>query len=687
MSRDGDLEIVLRWDRRKDTFDIGVRFDILDDNVEDWLPPDEPVRIDLDRLAQLRADEAAYGAALTEMVLGGRKVEPFVLRALNRIEGQGRVHVRLHLAAPPRFHAIRWELLRDPRTGRPMATQSDILLSRYLNSPDWRPIPAREEHALRALIVVAAPNNLNEWEGHQFAPVAVDEELARAQTALRHVPQFRSLSGGEATLTDLLNALEKGVDILYLVCHGFLRGDIPMLVLEGPGGTAEIVDGRVLTERMSELENRPTIALLSSCQSAGADAQMWSRDEGALAALGPRLASIGVAAVVAMQGNITMKTASLFGPAFFEALARNGRVHEAMAAGRRAVQDERDWWVPVLFSRLRSGRTFYRPAFTERQEATWQSLQLKLSNSAVTPVLGPGLASDIIGSRQEIARSWVEQWQLPISSHDQGDLAKVAQFLRVRGNNAGDVWVRLQAHLLKEMVQRRGAHGGEQAWALPDEKLAGPSPVPAILEVGKRLRRDDEGDPYRVMAGLQLPIYITTAWTDLLQEALKDVDREPITMMFPWNGHIPVTRTRVEPTVQKPLVYHLYGRLDRPETLVLTEDDYFEWITAWIAARRSIPPSVQHALSARSLLFLGYSLDDWDFRVIFQGIKSFGSGKRNLLSQNLHVGVQLSPQSQTIEPEAAQEYLESYFGDDKITIYWGDTRQFLDDLRKRSARP
>jgi hypothetical protein len=47
------------------------------------------------------------------------------------------------------------------------------------------------------------------------------------------------------------------------------------------------------------------------------------------------------------------------------------------------------------------------------------------------------------------------------------------------------------------------------------------------------------------------------------------------------------------------------------------------------------------------------------------------------------VGVQLSPGSQTIEPEAAQEYLESYFGEDKISIYWGETRRFLDELRHR----
>ena len=69
--------------------------------------------------------------------------------------------------------------------------------------------------------------------------------------------------------------------------------------------------------------------------------------------------------------------------------------------------------------------------------------------------------------------------------------------------------------------------------------------------------------------------------------------------------------------------------------------------------------------------------------MVFQAIKSFGGS--SLLQENLHVGVQLSPESQLIEPEAAQEYLESYFGNDKVNIYWGETRRFLDELRARTG--
>ena len=181
-------------------------------------------------------------------------------------------------------------------------------------------------------------------------------------------------------------------------------------------------------------------------------------------------------------------------------------------------------------------------------------------------------------------------------------------------------------------------------------------------------------------------VYVTTAWTNLLQEALRSAGKEPVTMKFLW--HEPVDPPRPEgepkPTVQKPLVYHLFGHLEDLRSLVLSEDDYFAWFTAWLQKRKDVPHVVKTALISRSLLFLGFRLDDWDFRVVFHAIKSFEGS--SLLQQNQHAGVQLSPdESALIEPEAAQEYLESYFGDDKVDIYWGETADFLREFRARTG--
>lgn len=708
MPGDADLEFGLTWNPRGDGGDnagptaavldmdpidtgeleVNLRFQNPEENVDRILPPVPPVSIDLARLRRLGTDEEAGGKALGEMVLRADDVLPFFQEAVAATEtDETTLHLRLHLDAPPQFHALRWESLRDPRSGDPIATRSSVLFSRYLSSPDWRPIPAVAKHDLRALVAVAGPRDIDRFTPNQrsLAPVDVDGELARARAALAEFHEVTELAKGEATLPKILAALEAGADVLYLVCHGALIEDVPLLYLEKADATTERVDGRKLVERLMALPRRPTVVMLCSCQSATGRGEQWSADEGELSALGPRIAAAGVSAVVAMQGDVSMTTVGAFAPAFFTELAKDGIVDRSMAAARRAVQHRPDWWVPVLFSRLRSGRTYYKPEFSERADSTWETLRVQMRTGNFTPVLGPGLADSILGSRQDIARRFVKRWQMPLATHNQGDLAQVAQYLRVR---SAVTTPRSQVidYLGEEIANRsRDAKPGDPFYDLPLDRQR---PADAISEVGRRIRKEDPGDPYRVMAALPVSVYVTTAWTDLLQEALREADppREPVTLTFPWNemGDVDALANLEEPSKERPLVYHLFGRLDRPRSLVLTEDDYFQWITAWVTRRKDIPPDVSEALVEKSLMFVGFRLDDWDFRVVFNGVKSFG-GNAALFGQSLHVGVQLSPENQLIEAEAAQEYLESYFGNDRVNIFWGETRHFLDQFRAQTS--
>jgi hypothetical protein len=707
MPGDADLEFGLTWSPHKDAggnlaptaavldadpLDIGdlevnLRFQSPADNVDRLLPPVPPVSIDLALLRSLRLNEEAYGRALSNMVLRVSDVLPFFQEAVAATEsGELTLHLRLYINAPPQFHALRWESLRDPRSGDAIATRSGVLVSRYLTSPDWRPIPAVAKHDLHAIVAVAGPRDIGEYTPNQrpLAPVHVEEEVARARAALGDFQEIKVLANGGATLAGILAGLEAGVDVLYLVCHGALIDDVPVLYLETADRTADRVDGRKLVERLTGLPKRPTVVMLCSCQSGSGGSEQWSADEGQLSALGPRLAGAGVSAVVAMQGNVSMTTAGAFALAFFRALAQDGVVDRAMATARRAVRDRPDWWVPVLFSRLRSGRTYYKPEFTERADNTWATLRLQLRTGRFTPVLGPGLADSILGSRQDIARRWVKRWQMPLASHMQGDLAQVAQYLRVR-SAATTVRSQLIDYLGEEIAERsRRAEPDDPFWELP---LDPQKPEKAITEVGRRLRKADPGDPYRVAAALPVSVYVTTAVTDLLQAALRDADppRDPVTMTFPWNeiADVEALENLAEPSKERPLVYHLFGRLERPRSLVLTEDDYFQWMAAWLTRRKAIPPVVSDSLVEKSLMFVGFRLDDWDFRVVFNAVKSFGGSE--LFKESLHVGVQLSPDNELIEPEAAQEYLESYFGNDRVNIYWGETRHFLDEFRSQTG--
>jgi len=687
MTRDyADIEIALRYVADEDALDVGLRFILSDDRVDNWVHSTELLRLDLEDLARKANDTERYADALTSMVFGRADIAKFYVGSLGTA-GNRPIHIRLSLDAPPAIHRVRWELLCDPKARLPLATTESILFSRYLTSPDFRRVPWRTKQATRALVVIAAPSGLARYlsGGQPLADVELATERELAKAALDGLETVYLAGKGQATFANIARELTRDIDILFLVCHGGINGDVPFVLLEDEDGVAAPIDGRRLEEMVFSLPRRPTLAMLNSCQSAGPGGARRTIDEGVLAGLGPRLAGAGIATVIAMQGNVSMETARLFSTTFFTELRHDGVVDRAVAAARRELRqrDRTDWWVPVLFSRLRSGRTYFRGEFTAAADKTWDRLRAAHATGRFTPVLGPGMTDGILGSRQAIARRWVERWQMPVASYNWDDLSQVAQYLRVEQKFEGAVTTRMAEYLQEEVYERiTKAEPGDPFDGF-DPKTP---PHEAIMNAGKRLLERDEGDVYRTVAAMPVPLFVTTNWTRLLEQALEARGKRPGTVYFPWNDRAewPDPSAPATPTPEEPLVYHLFGRFDDPDSLVLTEDDYFEWLTAWVARRDLIPDLVGKRLTNRPLMFLGYRLDDWEFKVVFQGIKSFPAIPYQR-GRNEHIGVQLDPGSHVVEPEAAQEYLESNLGNDTVSIYWSDLRAFLDEYRARTG--
>jgi hypothetical protein len=122
----------------------------------------------------------------------------------------------------------------------------------------------------------------------------------------------------------------------------------------------------------------------------------------------------------------------------------------------------------------------------------------------------------------------------------------------------------------------------------------------------------------------------------------------------------------------------LFGHLARPRSLVLTEDDYFDFLIGVTRDKDLVPPGVRRAFADSSLMFLGFRLDEWDFRVLFRSIVNQEGDRRK---EHTHVAVQIDPEEgSTIEPDRARSYLEKYFQGSNITIYWGSTESFIKEL-------
>ena len=286
-------------------------------------------------------------------------------------------------------------------------------------------------------------------------------------------------------------------------------------------------------------------------------------------------------------------------------------------------------------------------------EKDWKDLLDLIREEKCTPFIGAGACAGTLPLGSQIARQWADEYDYPLA--DSNDLARVAQFLAI------DRY---------EMFPKESIRKQFQSIDPPDFSAG--------------------DEPHGVLADLDLPIYITTNYDSFMAQALESrKKRAPKREFCCWNNYPQVTGKKsvfdsgFEPTSGTPLVYHLHGYYETPQSMVLTEGDYLDFLIRLSRDQDLLPPAIRTALAGTSLLFVGYSLADWNFRVLFRGlVSSLGAS----LGYN-SIAVQLPPDAVTGKGlERAQKYLDQYFDEIQkiqIRIYWGDVRKFARELRER----
>jgi SIR2-like domain len=198
-------------------------------------------------------------------------------------------------------------------------------------------------------------------------------------------------------------------------------------------------------------------------------------------------------------------------------------------------------------------------------------------------------------------------------------------------------------------------------------------------------------------------MYLDTGSDSMLEHALSSAGRDPQVDVCRWkplrgqevdapySGVFDRDQSYRPEDPKKPLVYRLFGQLQKPESSVgsrqqvITEDDYFDYLIGVTSNRDLIPPVVRRALADSALLFLGFRIDDWSFRVLFRSIMSGGGVQR--LDSYKHVAVQINPEANRLDQlQAARRFFESYFQRPwDITIYWGSVEDFIRELANKWA--
>ena len=719
-----EVSFHLRDERR---YSVEFRYDSPDTQVGTLSEP-YLVEFDWEQLNSLVLDVKQYGATLSAMFFADAGIREQFSRALAHVNNESGLRIRLYLRrGTPLLHNLLWETLEDPTSlplvHRTLATDEHVLLSRFLSSWDFRPVHLQSRDNLRALVAIANPRGIEKQQvaGQRLSSVDAAGEWKRLSTALGRISKQNLSNDGRVSANHITTKLRDGFDIFVLVCHGALIDGEPLLWLENEEGGIARVMGIDLVLRLKDMKDPPRLIVLCSCQSSGAADQLHSNDKGALAALGPRLAEAGIPAVIAMQDNIRMDTASAFLSVFFNELMEDSQIDRAVAVARSSIcHDHPDWWVPVLITRLKRGRVWFERQIADvKSFQKWEGLMVDILRCNCTPVIGPDLVTPMFGSPAEIAKRWAEKYDFPMSPQDRDSLPQVAQYLSYH-QSRDFMFSELAKHIC--MFLKRTYP--DQLTDIPADFVdcdAGNFNLDNIIShVGAQLRRDNERDVFRMLADLPFPIYINTNRDNLLFDALKEANKNPRKDVCRWTvfeedqqewpPSIFVDEPGYKPTVEEPLVFHLFGNLSDPNTLVIAEDDYFNfliginknWRTTFASnlyvggppgqylrehkhetGTEPFPQTIVHALTQGGLLFLGFRTTDWEFRTLFRSLVAQESWTLKKRNRNVSVAVQMEPdENNFLEPQGARKYIEDYF-DKKPEVYWGPVDTFVGEILRR----
>ena len=287
------------------------------------------------------------------------------------------------------------------------------------------------------------------------------------------------------------------------------------------------------------------------------------------------------------------------------------------------------------------------------EDRDWDALLRRIRSGKCTPFLGAGAGYGVLPLGSEIAKEWAREFEYPLE--DDENLARVATYLAVQND----------AMYPKELLLDN--------WF-------------------RKIKLPDYTKPYEphaTLASLPLPLYITTNYDPFMTEALKAAGRKPHRELCKWNNSIPDQRSMFggdsafELTPEEPVVYHLHGHDEIVESLVLTEDDYLDFLVRVSKDSELLPHQIRRSLSTTSLLFVGYSLGDWSFRVLFRGVINSVEQSQKRIS----LTVQLPPKTdENKEPSTeleTQTYLSKYFDQIDVRVYWGTAQDFMTELRAR----
>jgi hypothetical protein len=298
----------------------------------------------------------------------------------------------------------------------------------------------------------------------------------------------------------------------------------------------------------------------------------------------------------------------------------------------------------------------------------------------VLPIVSGSISNDLMfGNQAELVKRWAEYIEYPFPERD--SLTHLTQYTSVMLKadpevKADDVYIKeayldfLRTTLWEQADEdlREELEEDANLETMPFSKFAERLEFPRFAEENK--------DALLLLASLPLPIYVTTGYSDFVEAALIKAGKTPRSEICYWSSTLQSIPSvfqggSYQPSVQEPLVYHLHGRDTHPASLVITEDDYLDFLVGISQDQGVLPLPVSRAFTDCSLLLLGYSLRSWDFRVLFRGL--IKTSLQQLRTKSVCI--------QLPDDEGEKTYLQHYLDQEaELEVHWATAQEMLQEL-------
>ena len=310
---------------------------------------------------------------------------------------------------------------------------------------------------------------------------------------------------------------------------------------------------------------------------------------------------------------------------------------------------------------------------------------------------------------EQLAKQWADFIKYPLGG-ERLQLARIAQYNQVKSEDSYEAKTNyltfLKLCLLQLALNDDDVAEVAESIVEPIKGLSFPEIVAQlgdlsfseiVFQMGYPKFEDAQQNPLYLLAQLPLPVFVTTSHHDFFERALVEVEKKPRVQVCYWfdepsgpewfgDPPDPEEDINAEPSESRPIVYHLYGLEKYPTSIVISEDDFMDFLIKVSEDRNNIPLGLRRAIGKSSLLLLGYRLRCWEFRALFRGI--IKPSKLN----HANFAIQLNPYIQQPDDDdeklqsylkEAQRYLEAYFEPSNFKVEWNTTSGFTQKLLQK----